>query len=110
MRRRTADLCKFAELVVIGLRQQDFCLIAFENTHAAISAQRALDEAGLQAYVMPTPREITAGCGLSIRFPPKEYAEAKRVMAALTVSADQFRFYRMTYDDEHRQVAPMETA
>jgi hypothetical protein len=90
------------------LRQQDFCIIAFVNTHAAIGTQKALETAGLQAHIMPTPREITAGCSLSLRFPPERYAEAKRAMETLDFPKDYCHFYRMTYDDQHRQVISME--
>ena len=88
--------------------RQDFCVIAFVNTHAAISTQKALEEAGLPAHIMPTPREITAGCGLSLRFPPERYAEVKQLVECLDIPNDYCHFYRMTYDDRHRQVVPME--
>lgn len=71
-------------------------------------AQKALEEAGLPAHMMPTPREITAGCGLSLRFPPEQYPEARRIMETLTLPAEHCHFYRMTYDENHRQVVPME--
>ena len=90
------------------MRQQDFCVIAFVNTHAAIATQKALGEAGFTTHVMPTPREIPAGCGLSLRLPPEGYREVKRVVEGLDFPSDYCSFYRMTYDEQRRQVIPME--
>lgn len=39
-------------------------VLAFESTHAAIAAQASLSQTALQ--VIPTPREISAGCGMSL--------------------------------------------
>ena len=90
------------------MRRQDFCVIAFVNTHAAISTQKALERAGFTTHVMPTPREVTAGCGLSLRFPPERYPEVRQVVEGLDFPSDYCHFYRMTYDEQHRQVVPME--
>lgn len=39
-------------------------LISFESTHNAIAAGEVLEKSG--ALIIPTPREITASCGISI--------------------------------------------
>lgn len=43
-------------------------VLAFESTHAAMTASRALEEEGRAFAVVPTPRGISAGCGMSLRF------------------------------------------
>ena len=90
------------------MSHQDFCLIAFANSHTASCARRALEEAGLPAYMMPTPREICASCGLSLRFPPEEYPQARQVMENEPLPEQCYSFYRMTYDEQHRQVVPLD--
>ncbi len=40
-------------------------VIAFESTHAAMAAQKALE--GMAFYVIPTPTDISASCGISLR-------------------------------------------
>jgi hypothetical protein len=42
-------------------------VIAFESTHLAMQAERRLREA-FPIAMMPTPRSITASCGISVRF------------------------------------------
>lgn len=43
-------------------------LIVFESIHQAIRAEQLLLRAGLQVELVPTPREISASCGQSIRY------------------------------------------
>lgn len=54
-------------------------VLAFESTHAAMAADRALADRG--AVLMPTPRAISAGCGMSLRLEAadeREVADAGR--------------------------------
>ena len=47
--------------------EKEFYVIAFESTHYAIMVEKKLkDKYNIQT--IPTPREITASCGLSIMF------------------------------------------
>ncbi|MZQ74763.1 MAG: DUF3343 domain-containing protein [Peptoclostridium sp.] len=43
-------------------------VVAFNSTHYAIKFEKILLEAGLKIMMIPSPREIIASCGLSIRF------------------------------------------
>ena len=47
------------------MEKHSYCVIVFPDSRAAIRAQKALEQAGMPAPVMPTPRELTARCGLS---------------------------------------------
>ena len=44
-------------------------LIAFDSVHQAIRTEQLLLKAGVPVEMIPTPREISASCGQSIRFP-----------------------------------------
>ena len=43
-------------------------IVSFNSTHHAIRLDKLLGEASVRATTLPTPREITASCGISIRF------------------------------------------
>jgi hypothetical protein len=43
------------------------CLIVFENTHAAIKAEKLLLAADMKVFVVPLPSSVRAGCGISLR-------------------------------------------
>lgn len=44
---------------------EKFILIAFDSTHMAIKVEKLLS--GLDVDIIPTPRELTAACGISIK-------------------------------------------
>ena len=53
----------------------EYYLLTFESTHAAISTEKMLKPA--EVTIMPVPRFISASCGISVRIRPdkKECAE-----------------------------------
>jgi len=57
---------------------QQFYVIVFESTHYAISAEKLFKNNGYKFDVIPTPREITHSCGLSIRFTVETLEDIKR--------------------------------
>ncbi|MFB9278349.1 DUF3343 domain-containing protein [Cohnella cellulosilytica] len=60
----------------------DSLLIAFDSTQQALRAEMLLEYADIEIDICPTPKEITAGCALSIAFPAPELAEVKRIIEA----------------------------
>ena len=54
-------------------------LFAFDSTHDAIRAQALLS--GFGAVVMPTLREISASCGISLRLADARAEEAGQTLA-----------------------------
>lgn len=46
--------------------KETYQLLAFDSTHAAMAAERAL-KTRMPVTVMPTLRQITAACGISLR-------------------------------------------
>lgn len=69
-------------------------LLAFESTHAAMAANKAL--AAAHPAVIPTPRAITASCGMTLRFE----AADERAAAALAATVDEARGLAALYADE----------
>lgn len=57
---------------------KEYYLFTFESTHSAIKAQKLLS--GLNAVTMPTLREISASCGISLKVLPEQIAAAKTCM------------------------------
>ncbi|MGX4598062.1 DUF3343 domain-containing protein [Faecalimicrobium sp. JNUCC 81] len=43
-------------------------IVSFNSTHHAIRTDKILSENEVTSTTLPTPREITASCGISIRF------------------------------------------
>lgn len=55
-------------------------LIAFDSTQQALRAEMLLEYAEIEIDICPTPKEITAGCALSIHFPEDDLTMVKEVI------------------------------
>ncbi|MBP1932323.1 DUF3343 domain-containing protein [Ammoniphilus resinae] len=55
-------------------------LIAFDSTQQALHTEMLLEYADIDIDTRPTPKEITAGCALSIEFPEEDFAQALQIM------------------------------
>ena len=54
------------------MKNEVYGVLTFESSHHAISGEKLFKEAGLKFKTIPTPREITSSCGLSIKFDLKD--------------------------------------
>lgn len=50
------------------MRNEEYGIVTFESTTHAIKGEKILKDLKLKFKTIPTPREITSSCGLSIRF------------------------------------------
>ena len=50
------------------MRIEEFGVVTFESTHHAINGEKIFKEYDIVFKTIPTPREISLSCGLSIRF------------------------------------------
>lgn len=55
-------------------------LIAFDSTQQALRAEMLLEYADIEIDIRPTPKEITAGCALSIEFPSDSLNEVREII------------------------------
>ncbi len=67
-------------------------LIVFDSTHHALQAEQALQSVGLPLNTIPTPREISASCGLSLSITSEHLPIALRLMH------EQGVVFRSVYD------------
>lgn len=58
----------------------NFYLISFNSTHHAIRTEKLLLNEGFKIMTLPTPREIAASCGLSIRFEKDDIEAIDKIM------------------------------
>ena len=57
------------------------CLIAFDSTQQALRAEMLLEYAEIEIDIRPTPKEITAGCALSIEFDEADIEQVRSIIA-----------------------------
>lgn len=56
-------------------------LIAFDSTQQALRTEMLLEYADIEIDILPTPKEITAGCALTIEFPREQLEKVKHIIA-----------------------------
>ena len=75
------------------MQVKKFYVIAFDSTHYAISTEKKLTASGAPITMVPTPREISTSCGLSIRILDENL---ERVINALQgVSKEGMKLFRI---------------
>ena len=55
-------------------------LLAFDSTQQALRAEMLLEYADIEIDIRPTPKEITAGCALSIEFPGESLEQVREII------------------------------
>lgn len=60
---------------------ENMYIVSFNSTHHAIKSEKLIIEDGLKATTLPTPREVTASCGISIRFEKDDMDKIKTILA-----------------------------
>lgn len=85
----------------------DYCLITFSSTHAAISAQKAL-EGVCPTLVMPVLREISKGCGIAVRFDPPYFEAVRAALVTTALPRGSYAFYGVTGSGSQLSTRPLE--
>lgn len=78
--------------------KREFCVIAFESTHYAIMIEKKLKDK-YDINTIPTPREITTSCGLSIRFQGEALEGIIGELISEKVDRNKLNIYRIFTTD-----------
>ena len=87
--------------------QETFGIGAFRSRQQVMRFDSALRRAGGRSQVISTPRDVSIGCGLSVRF---ELKDTKAVLDAYRQSrpGNLIGFYQVTRSGNSRpQIAPL---
>ena len=72
----------------------EYYLLTFESTHAAISTEKLLKPAGVT--IMPVPRFISASCGISVRIHPDKKEQAEELFReGSRITPDEYAYYHI---------------
>ncbi|NLT34950.1 MAG: DUF3343 domain-containing protein [Gaiellales bacterium] len=55
-------------------------VVVFHTTSAAIKADKAARQAGLETRLVPTPRHLSSDCGLALRFARVDRAKMEALL------------------------------
>ncbi len=76
-------------------------LIAFDSTQQALRAEMLLEYADIEIDIRPTPKQITAGCALSIEFDDEAL---NQVCEIIQMEKVEIRGIFECRDDEYVQI------
>lgn len=79
---------------------------AFRSRQQVLRFEAALRQRGVPTRVITTPRDISMGCGLSVRF-PLDYAQDVRRALATANPGNLIGLYRAEYDGARLRVTPL---
>ena len=81
----------------------EYYLLTFESTHAAISTEKLLKPA--EVTIMPVPRFISASCGISVRIRPDKKEDAEEIFrnGSKLTTAD-YTYYHVVRDQASGEV------
>ena len=73
----------------------DYGVITFTSTYGAIYAQKVLRGVA-DVLTMPVLREISLGCGIAVRFQPRDLDAVCAALAASDLRPEEYAFYGVT--------------
>ncbi len=77
----------------------EYYLLTFESTHAAISTEKLLKPA--EVTIMPVPRFISASCGISVRIRPDMREAAEDIFRdSSKLTSDDYAYYHIVRNQE----------
>ncbi len=75
----------------------EYYLLTFESTHAAISTEKLLKPA--EVTIMPVPRFISASCGISVRIRPDRREDAEAIFRESSkLTSGDYAYYHVVRD------------
>ena len=77
-------------------------LFIFNSVHKVMSAEKILKEGGINARVMPVPRQLSSDCGLAIAFPLAERGAGALILQDSNCEPEGV--YRLTVDGDYAQL------
>lgn len=72
------------------MRSEKFGLITSESTHQIMKLEKIILEKGFKVRIIPVPKEITANCGISIKF---DLSSLEEITSLLSQDYENFQIY-----------------
>jgi len=69
-----------------------YSILIFESTHKVLKAEQLLIENNIKCDIIPTPKELSSACGISIRLNPIAI-EMQTILTILEKNTIDFTIY-----------------
>ncbi|WP_372713757.1 DUF3343 domain-containing protein [Ilyobacter sp.] len=72
------------------MKSEIFCLITADSTHQIMKLEKLILQKNIKVRIIPVPKEITASCGLSIKF---DFSLLEEIKLLLPENSSDFSLY-----------------
>ena len=86
--------------------REAYGVAAFRSRQNVLWFEQVLRRHGVPVSVISTPRDISMGCGLSVRFPLSRASDVRRALREVNTS-NLIGLYRADYDGNRLRVTPL---
>ena len=86
--------------------REAYGVAAFRSRQNVLWFEQVLRRYGVPISVISTPRDISMGCGLSVRFPLSRASDVRRALREVNTS-NLIGLYRAEYDGNRLRVTPL---
>ncbi|MGE5415608.1 MAG: DUF3343 domain-containing protein [Acidobacteriota bacterium] len=88
------------------LRLEEYGVVTFVSTTAALKGEKVMKDSEYAFVVMPTPREITTSCGLSLKIKSEDIRPVAGYLANNAIGVEGL--FRLKKKDGRREVTVLE--
>ncbi|MDX2481940.1 MAG: DUF3343 domain-containing protein [Desulfuromusa sp.] len=71
------------------------CVAIFHSVHRVMKAEKVLKARCLNVLLIPAPRQLSADCGMAIRYPYELHSEVKQALAEGSLSMTEVWLMRV---------------
>ena len=75
-------------------------VVSFYASEHAMRAERVLERAGLQARLVPGPREVSPNCGVAVAFVWEEEPQVSQALSGAKVRLEAIHRYELDDDTQ----------
>ncbi|MEL7568094.1 MAG: DUF3343 domain-containing protein [Dehalobacterium sp.] len=86
--------------------KEEFYVISFESTHYAMMIEKRLKEK-FKTDMIPTPRSITASCGLSLKIGMNLMKDVVRSLKVTNMDSAMFHLYKIRKTERGDEVTAL---
>lgn len=76
-------------------REEYFLLLAAPSTHYVMKLEKDLQNYGIWCKIIPLPGEISAGCGLSIRYNLEDEQKVDKILIDENIVVDKYLVHKI---------------
>ncbi len=76
------------KFMVLNSPETNYAIVVFRSRQHALAFKDTLTQNGIRCSIIPTPKELSLGCGLSVKFESESIERVKKIMQEQSFSSN----------------------